>query len=80
MLLIIVIIICICMILLIRSRNSTRHQLIRFEFFDHFGLGGEDMMNTKHRGGILIPDLAGMRAWFTLQHYKKFKGKFKPFT
>jgi hypothetical protein len=34
-------------------------------------LGGEDMMNTKRRGGILIPDLAGMRAWFTLQHYKK---------
>ncbi|MTK06694.1 MAG: DUF3289 family protein [Hungatella sp.] len=54
--------------------------ILRFEFFDHFGLGGEDMMNTKRRGGILIPDLAGMRAWFTLQHYKKFEGKFKPFT
>ncbi|MBE5982126.1 MAG: DUF3289 family protein [Paenibacillaceae bacterium] len=53
--------------------------ILRFEFFDHFGLGGEDMSNTRRYAGILIPDLAGMRAWFTLQHYTKFEGRFKPF-
>lgn len=53
--------------------------ILRFEFFDHFGLGGEDMSNSRRYGGILIPDLAGMRAWFTLQHYTKFEGRFKPF-
>ncbi|WP_313152264.1 DUF3289 family protein [Lacrimispora sp.] len=53
--------------------------ILKFEFFDHFGLGGEDMANTTRYAGILIPDLVGMRAWFTLQHYTKFGGKFKPF-
>lgn len=37
------------------------------------------MSNTRRYAGILIPDLAGMRAWFTLQHYTKFEGRFKPF-
>ena len=32
--------------------------ILRFEFFDYFGLGGEDMSNTRRYAGILIPDLS----------------------
>lgn len=56
---------------------------LSFSMFDHFGLNAEDF-----RKGVVFKDflaqtakrmLAGFRAWFFLQHYTGFKGKYKPF-
>lgn len=54
-----------------------------FSMFDHFGLNEEDF----HKGKLGVDYwaqtgkkiLAGFRAWFFLQHYTGFEGKYKPF-
>ena len=45
---------------------------LRFNIYDHFGLDQPDVEK-------IYGDLAGFRAWFTLQHYQGFKGQYKPF-
>lgn len=49
---------------------------LRFHIYDHFGLDKPDVLpkGMKNYG-----DLAGFRAWFTLQHYDLFNGKYRPF-
>lgn len=46
---------------------------IQYTFYDHFGLDQYDMEKK------FVVALAGFRAWFTLQHYKKYNKKYKPF-
>ena len=56
---------------------------LHFSMYDDFGLNKEDFHE-----GVLFEDywaqsakrmLAGFRAWFFLQHYTGFEGKYKPF-
>ena len=46
--------------------------ILHFNIYDHFGLDKPDVEK-------IYADAAGFRAWFVLQHYNKFKGKYKPF-
>lgn len=46
---------------------------LRFTLYDHFGLDQPDVENPKYVA------LAGFRAWFVLQHYDKFGGKYQPY-
>lgn len=62
-----------------KLKENNYQGIISIKFFDHFGLGKEDMVNPTKRFGIKIPDLAGIRAWYVLQHWDKFGGKYKPF-
>lgn len=50
---------------------------VEFDIFDHYGLNGEDLNNAVM--GIKFVSLAGFRAWYYLQHSKKYAGKYKPF-
>jgi uncharacterized protein (TIGR03034 family) len=45
---------------------------LKFTIYDHFGLDEPDVEK-------MYVELAGFRAWFTLQHWDEFKGKYKPF-
>ena len=45
--------------------------ILSFKFYDHFGLNEEDV--TKYG------NIEGFRAWYILQHNKKFNGSYKPF-
>jgi uncharacterized protein (TIGR03034 family) len=45
---------------------------LKFNIYDHFGLDEGDLV------WYLVP-LAGFRSWFTLQHYDKYNGLYKPF-
>lgn len=61
--------------ILVKDYKVTKKEysgIMQFTFYDHFGLDKEDI--TKKFGS-----LAGFRAWFTLQHYKKYNKKYKPF-
>lgn len=51
---------------------------LRFNIYDHFGLDEPDVLPRK-QWWKNYGDLAGFRAWFTLQHYDKFNGEYKPF-
>lgn len=46
---------------------------MRVRLYDHFGL---DQPDVEKKFGYL----AGFRAWFVLQHYNEYEGKYKPFT
>ncbi len=67
----------------ILKSDGTFSGTLVFSMFDHFGLNEEDL----HKGKIFTDFtlqtakrmLAGFRAWFFLQHYKGFEGKYKPF-
>lgn len=50
---------------------------VEFDIFDHYGLNREDLNNSAM--GIKFVNLAGFRAWYYLQHSKKYAGKYKPF-
>ena len=57
-----------------------------FSMFDHFGLDEDDLKtNLKEQTVRKIGEqtikrsLAGFRAWFFLQHFVGFEGKYKPF-
>lgn len=45
---------------------------MRFTIYDHFGLDEPDVEK-------MYVQLAGFRSWFTLQHWNKYNGKYKPF-
>mgnify|MGYP001406871161 CR=1 FL=1 len=45
---------------------------LHFTLYEHFGLDKPDVEK-------IYGDLAGFRAWFELQHNKKYNGKFKPY-
>ncbi|HAT4340898.1 TPA: DUF3289 family protein [Clostridium perfringens] len=45
---------------------------LHYVIYDHFGLDKPDVEKK-------YVYLSGFRAWFTLQHFKKFKGLYKPF-
>ncbi len=45
---------------------------LKFTFTDNFGLDYDDLPPEY----VIIP---GFRSWFILQHYDKYKGKYKPF-
>jgi uncharacterized protein (TIGR03034 family) len=45
---------------------------LHFRIYDHFGLDQPDVEKK-------YVNLAGFRAWFMLQHYNQYKGKYKPF-
>lgn len=49
---------------------------LRFHIYDDFGLDESDVSEGK---GELYVKLAGFRAWYTLQHFEGFNGKYKPF-
>lgn len=55
-------------------KNDGRHYsaTIHVVLYDHFGLDQPDVEK-------IYADLAGFRAWFVLQHYKGFEGKYQPF-
>ena len=46
--------------------------VLHFRLYDHFGLDQPDVEK-------IYVNLAGFRAWFVLQHYDAFNGKYKPF-
>lgn len=48
--------------------NAIHH----LRLYDHFGLDQPDVEK-------IYVELAGFRAWFVLQHYDSFNGKYKPF-
>lgn len=45
---------------------------IHFSFYDHFGLDNDDYTSGKDA-------MFGFIDWFTLQHYTRFKGIYRPF-
>ena len=45
--------------------------VLRFRIYDHFGLDSEDIKK--------FGNLQGFRAWYVLQKYSGFDGKYKPF-
>ncbi|GKX68963.1 DUF3289 family protein [Inconstantimicrobium mannanitabidum] len=53
------------------SDNSFKG-VLHFNIYDHFGLDKPDVEKN-------YVNLAGFRAWFVLQHYTQFSGKYKPF-
>ena len=52
--------------------GTTFSGILHFNIYDHFGLDQPDVEK-------IYAELAGFRAWFTLQHYDKFNGQYKPF-
>lgn len=52
--------------------NNKFQGTLRFTIYDHFGLDLEDVKKV-------FVNLAGFRAWFVLQHYNKYNGKYRPF-
>lgn len=52
--------------------NNKFKGTLHFCIYDHFGLDKPDVEK-------IYVNLAGFRAWFVLQHYDKYKGKYKPF-
>jgi RHS repeat-associated protein len=54
------------------EKNGSKYSgTLHFKLWDNFGLDEEDV--TDQRGW------AGLRSWYILQHYTKFKGRHKPF-
>lgn len=61
--------------ILIKNYKVTKKKYsgtMQFTFYDHFGLDDKDMQKS-------FVNMAGFRAWFTIQHYNKFNKKYKPF-
>lgn len=55
------------------SSNGTNFSgTLHFTLYDHFGLDRPDVEK-------IYGNLAGFRAWFELQHNKKYNSKFKPY-
>ena len=55
------------------SSNGTNFSgTLHFTLYDHFGLDKPDVEK-------IYGDLAGFRAWFELQHNKKYSSKFQPY-
>ena len=57
-----------------------------FSMFDHFGLDEDDLKTDLKEQTVrkigeqtIKRSLAGFRAWFFLQHFVGFEGKYKPF-
>lgn len=53
-------------------KNNHFKGTLHFYIYDHFGLDQPDVEK-------IYVKLAGFRAWYVLQHYKEFNGKFKPY-
>lgn len=53
------------------DENGFKGTLV-FNLYDHFGLDQPDVEKFYRI-------LAGFRAWFVLQHYNMYDGKYKPF-
>lgn len=49
---------------------------LRFHIYDDFGLDKKDVSEKRGKIYVLLPCF---RAWYTLQHYKGFNKKYKPF-
>lgn len=47
---------------------------LTFTFWDNFGLDAADIESGQNEGIG-----AGFRAWYILQHYDEYKGKYRPF-
>ena len=47
---------------------------LKFTFRDNFGLDAADIEEHWVHGS-----LTGFRSWYILQHYDRYKGKYKPF-
>lgn len=52
--------------------NNIFRGTLCFNIYDHFGLDLKDVEK-------IYVNLAGFRAWFVLQHYDNYNGKYKPF-
>ena len=52
--------------------GNSYNGVLHFQLYDHFGLDQPDVEK-------IYVNLAGFRAWFVLQHYDDFNGKYKPF-
>lgn len=52
-------------------KNGVFYCSLCFDIYDHFGLDWKDI---EKFGGV-----SGFRAWYYLQHSKKYQGKYKPF-
>ena len=50
---------------------------LKYTFYDHYGLDKEDI--EKFGGKKILSAGKGFRAWYILQHYDKYKSKYKPF-
>ena len=46
---------------------------LQFRLYDHFGLDQPDVENRKYI------KFDGFRAWFVLQHFDSYDGKYEPF-
>lgn len=55
----------------VKKNGSTYSGTLHFKLWDNFGLDEEDVTDQIQ--------WAGLRSWYILQHYTKFKGKYKPF-
>lgn len=53
-------------------KGNSYNGVLHFQLYDHFGLDQPDVEK-------IYVNLAGFRAWFVLQHYDAFNGKYKPF-
>lgn len=51
---------------------------IKLTYYDHFGLDSEDL-GLDNFQDFLKNQIHGFRSWYTLQHYKKYNNKYKPF-
>nr|WP_242840431.1 DUF3289 family protein [Ruminococcus albus] len=56
----------------IEVNGNSYNGVLHFQLYDHFGLDQPDVEK-------IYVNLAGFRAWFVLQHYDAFNGKYKPF-
>lgn len=52
--------------------GNSYNGVLHFRLYDHFGLDIHDVEK-------IYVNLAGFRAWYVLQHYDGFNGKYKPF-
>lgn len=55
----------------VKKNGSKYSGTLHFKLWDNFGLDEEDVTDQI--------EWAGLRSWYVLQHYTKFKGKHKPF-
>lgn len=55
----------------VEKKGSNYTGILHFTFWDNFGLDQEDVKEFRH--------WKGFGAWYILQHYKKLKGRHKPF-
>ena len=62
------------------SDGVTFSGTLKFTVYDHFGINTDDMIfGYDGLKEILVPNLDGFQAWYTLQHYTGCNGKYKPF-